>query len=298
MEQIPEHGGFDQLAVKRAVQYLSRTGVRSPLTVERIKPWIKQFHSVEEKTLAWLILRNLIFRTNNQFLSSMRQALKHATNHFIAQLGTYGSITWNEALNGNAGLSFSCGPPSLATRGPATPGRSGELVARLINQQYCIAKHFPSDISVLEENERFIIVDDGTYTGTQLTTFLRSWDINFSTGRTAIAVAIAHEDARNNLRRDFPNVPLFYGELLTADMCFQSLSQKWIDSKQWSYSKTPLEVYREVHERNKPFSQGNGADGYGDIGALVAFEHGIPDDSIQLLWDTSSSWKPLVGRGI
>jgi hypothetical protein len=50
---------------------------------ERIKRWVKQFQSPAEKTLAWLILRSMIFRTNEQFMSSMRQALKQATNHFV-----------------------------------------------------------------------------------------------------------------------------------------------------------------------------------------------------------------------
>jgi hypothetical protein len=59
----------------------------------------------------------------------------------------------------------------------------------------------------------------------------------------------------------------------------------------------PLEVYVEIHRRHQSFEKGNGANGYGDIGALVAFEHGVPDDSIQLLWDTSPTWQPLVDRG-
>jgi len=75
MTQSLEFGAFDQLAVERAVHLLSRTGVRAPLTIERIKRWVKQFQSPAEKTLAWLILRNMIFRTNEQFMSSVRQVL-------------------------------------------------------------------------------------------------------------------------------------------------------------------------------------------------------------------------------
>ena len=60
MSQNLQFDGFDQLAVERAVHLLSRTGVRAPLNIERIKRWVKQFQSQAEKTLAWLILRNLI----------------------------------------------------------------------------------------------------------------------------------------------------------------------------------------------------------------------------------------------
>jgi hypothetical protein len=181
MSQIPQIGSFDQLSIERAVHWLSRTGVRSPLNVERIKQWTKQFRSLEEKTLAWLILRNLIFRTNEQLLSSMRQAMKQATIHFVDQLGLQKEIAWNDALKGHAGLAFYCGPPSILRLGqPSQPGKSGDLMARLINQRYGIEKHFPSDVNVLQLGERFIVVDDGTYTGVQLANFLRSWDIDFS----------------------------------------------------------------------------------------------------------------------
>lgn len=297
MSQNPQFGGFDQLAVERAVHWLSRTGVRAPLTIERIKQWVKQFHSPAEKTLAWLVLRHLIFRTNEQFMSSMRQALKHATIHFVEQQGSPGTVAWVDALRGDTGLSISCGPPSLATWGYVSPGRSGELVARLVNQRYRIQKHFPSEINVLRPDERFIVVDDGTYTGRQLCTFLRNWNIDFSQQRVAIAVSMAHKTACGVLKDEFPTVPMFYGELLAPEMCFASLCQKWVETGQWRYEISPGDVHAEVHQRNQPFEKGNGSGGYGDIGALVAFEHGVPDDSIQLLWDTSPTWQPLIDRG-
>lgn len=296
MSQISLLSSFDELGMQRAVYALSRAHVRTPLSVERIKVWVKQFQSKEEKTLALLILRNLIFRTNEQLLSSMRQALKQAALHFLSEIGRQNEITWTDALKGAAGLDFECGPPTLIQYGMGQPGKSGDLIARVINQRYRIHKQFPSGISVLGEKERFIVVDDGTYTGRQLETFLRNWDINYSSGRVAIAVGMAHKAACDHLRDQFPQVPLFYGELLKPETCFEALAQKWTDTLQWQYEKTPLEVYKEVHKRAGPFKEGNGGNGYGSIGALVAFSHGIPDDSIQLLWGDSENWKPLVER--
>ena len=296
MSQIPQLGGFDQLGVERVVHALSRSNVRSPLSVERIKVWVKQFRGDEEKTLAWLILRNLIFRTNEQLQSSMRQALKQAALHFLDQVGKRETVAWTDALKGAAGLDFYCGPPSLVQYGMGQPGKSGDVIARAINQRYGIKKQFPSGINVLSEKERFIVVDDGTYTGMQLATFLRSWEQDYSSGRVAIAVGMAHQTACDHLRAQFPEVPLFHGELLTPENCFAALAQKWIDTQQWKYEKSPVEVYAEVHKRAQPFKDGNGGNGYGDIGALVAFSHGVPDDSIQLLWGVSDTWKPLVER--
>jgi len=296
MPLIHQFGGFDQLSMERAVHALSRSNVRSPLSVERIKVWVKQFVSDEEKTLAWLILRNLIFRTNEQLQSSMRQALKQGVLHFLDKVGQRETVAWTDALRGAAGLDFYCGPPSLIQYGMGQPGKSGDLIARAINQRYGIKKQFPSGVTVLSENERFIVVDDGTYTGMQLATFLLNWDQDYSSGRIAIAVGMAHRTAWDHLRAQFPDVPLFYGELLTPETCFTALAQKWIETQQWNYDKSPLEVYADVHKRAQPFKEGNGGNGYGDIGALVAFSHGVPDDSIQLLWGASENWKPLVER--
>lgn len=36
--------------------------------------------------------------------------------------------------------------------------------------------------------------------------------------------------------------------------------------------------------------------GFGNLGCMIAYEHGIPDDSLQLLWDESETWKPLFER--
>lgn len=297
MSQNLQIGGFDQLSVERAVHWLSCTGVRAPLTIERIKKWVKQFQSPAEKTLAWLILRNLIFRTNEQLFSSMRQALKQATIHFVEQQGSQSAVAWSDALKGSTGLSISCGPPSLPSRGYVPPGKSGELIARLVNQRFRIAKHFPSEINVLQPDERFIVVDDGTYTGSQLCTFLRNWGIDYSQQRVAIAVSMAHKTAYKALEDEFPNVPMFSGELLSPEMCFEALCLKWVDTRQWCHETPPLDVYADIHGRHLPFERDYGARGYGAIGALVAFEHGVPDDSIQLLWDTSPTWQPLVDRG-
>lgn len=296
MSQITQYGGFDQLGVERAVHALSRSNVRNPLSVERIKVWVKQFSGDEEKTLAWLILRNLIYRTNEQLQSSMRQALKQAALHFLDEVGKREEVAWTDALRGAAGLDFLCGPPSLVQYGMGQPGKSGDLIARAVNQRYGIKKQFPSGVNVLSDKERFIVVDDGTYTGTQLATFLRSWDVNYSSGRVAVAVGIAHQEACTYLHDQFPQVKVFRGELLTPETCFTALSQKWIETGQWQYDRTPLQVYAEIHKRAQPFDDGDGGNGYGDIGALVAFSHGVPDDSIQLLWGVSATWKPLIER--
>jgi hypothetical protein len=285
---------FDQLALERAVRALCRVGVRSsPLSLERVKAWINQFDSETEKTLAWLILRHLVYRTAYQLGSSMRQALKQATLHFLGTAGLMQQL-WRDALAGKVdGLSFYCGPPASALHGK--PGKSGEIVTRWVSRNYQVDKWYASDITELGPNERYLVIDDGTYTGVQLIEFLENWRDDYSDGKVSIVVGLAHERAIQTVTARFPQVRVFCGELLTEKNSLRWLSSRWMADGQWPYPGTPLDAYLDLCKRKGPFERG-GPEGFGSLGLLVAFDHGIPDDSLQLLWDQSKHWTPLIER--
>ncbi len=287
---------FDQLAIERAVRSLSRQKIRrSPLSLDRVKSWVKQFATNEEKALAWLILRNLVYRTNEQLESSLRQALKAAAQHFIAGTNLPADAGWREVLKGDyPALAFYCGPPSLD--GPMLPGKSGELIARLVGRIFNVQKYYPRDVVTFKPEERYLVVDDGSYSGEQLTEFLVNWRDNYA-DNVAVVVAVAHEDAVARLRERFPSVPLFYGELLTQANSLASLSAEWVANGQWQYDNvSPRLLYKEICGRKGPFEGGTASEGFGSLGLSVAYEHGVPDDSLQLLWDRSATWTPLIER--
>lgn len=258
--------------------------------------WVKQFQTPQEKTLAWLILRHLVFRTTEQLESCMRQALKAAATHFISRASLSGDIGWQDALRGaHEDLDFYCGPPSLD--GVQQPGKSGELMTRSVHRNFSIDKYYPHNVTVLSPTERYLVVDDGTYTGTQIGDFLEAWRPDYEDGKVAIVVGIAHEQAIDHLQRRFPSVSLFCGELLTQAHCLTSLSREWVANGQWQHeTMSPEELYLDLCTRKGPFERGQGAQGFGGLGAIVAYEHGAPDDSLQLLWNRSSTWTPLIER--
>ena len=286
---------FDQLALERAVRALCKVGVRSsPLSLERVKAWVNQFDSEAERTLAWLILRHLVYRTAHQLGSSMRQALKQAALHFLDSAGLMQDQIWHDALAGKvAGLSFYCGPPTGAWF--TKPGKSGEVVTRWVNRNYQVEKFYPNDITQLSPNERYLVVDDGAYTGQQLIEFLENWRDDYSDGRVSIVVGLAHERAIESVQGRFPHVRVFCGEMLTEKNSLRWLSSRWIADGQWPYPGTPIDTYLDLCQRRGPFERG-APEGFGSLGLMVAFEHGIPDDSLQLLWDHSGQWSPLMER--
>ena len=286
---------FDQLGLERAVRALCKAGIRkTPLTLERVKAWVNQFDTDAEKTLAWLILRNLVYRTTEQLESSLRQALKRATLHFLQTAGVAQSVHWKDALAGNfPELNFFCGPPTASET--SLPGRSGEIVTRWLNRSYRVRKWYPHQITTLKPDEFYFVVDDGVYTGEQLRNFLASWGIDYANGKVTIVVGFAHENALQDLPAKFPGLTIFSGEVLTEKNGFQSLSARWIADGQWRHQESPYQVYRKLHLRKGPFELAC-PDGFGSLGLMVAFEHGIPDDSLQLLWDRSRNWTPLIER--
>lgn len=288
---------FDQLALERAVRALCSVGIRrTPLSKERVKTWVNQFESEAEKTLAWLLLRHLVYRTTPQLESSLRQALKQATLHFLQTAGadTSSVASWQDALAGKvSGLNFYCGPPM--SRWFTQPGKSGDIVTRWVNRTYHVRKSSPNDVTQLTPDERYLVVDDGTYTGQLLIEFLENWGVDYSQGQVAVVVGLAHQTAIDTLKSNFPNVLIFNGELLTQKNGLSWLSTRWMADGQWPYEGSPSQTYLELCKRKGPFSK-EIAEGYGSLGLMVAFEHGIPDDSLQLLWDRSEQWTPLIER--
>ena len=284
---------FDQLALERTVRTLSKVGIRkTPLTLDGVKAWVKQFQTDAERTLAWLMLRSLVFRTSEQLESVMRQALKQAVNHYLSERGSGGNANWREAAAATDGdLSFYCGPPTLD--GQPQPGKSGEIVTRLVNRSFGVPKWYPNSITQLLEGERYLVVDDGLFTGLQLEGFLQQWGQRYDTGRIGIVVGIAHEVGIEYLARQFPDVRVFCGERLTADNCFLQQCAEWVTNGQWPHAKTPGQTYLDICHRHG-FT--NGQLGFGSLGVMVAYEHGIPDDALRLLWGRAPDWKPLVER--
>ena len=285
----------DDINLQKIIKYLCTTKIRHPMTVEQTKAWLKQFSPGPEKTLALLILRYLIYRTISQLDSSFKQALKAAATSFIPPELVRENIDWRDVLNGKvASLDFYYGPPKHSS-----PGKSGEIISRQL--KYCDLSNkfklaYPEHFSTLKPNERYLLIDDGSFTGEQLIGFVKtSGQFMLQGNQSGIVVALAHESAIKALADAYPTIPLFCGEKITHQGCFEVTSMNWIADGLWPYTNiTPLEQYMAVVDKAK-FSDKLPL-GYGNWGCMVAYEHGVPDNSLQLLWDKSAKWNPLFVR--
>lgn len=287
----------DDIYLQKVNKYLCTTKIRHPMTVEQTKAWLKQFSTGPERTLALLILRYLIYRTVSQLDSSFKQALKAAATSFIPPGFMREDIDWRDVLNGKvAGLDFYYGPPKQEF---SRPGKSGEIVSRQL--KFCdlsskFKLEYPDQFTALKPNERYLLIDDGSFTGEQLICFIRtSGQFLLQGNQSGIVVGLAHESAIKALADAYPTIPLFCGEKITHQGCFEAVSKNWIEDGLWTYTGiTPLNQYLEIVDKAK-FADKLPL-GYGNWGCMVAYEHGVPDNSLQLLWDRSARWNPLFVR--
>lgn len=290
----------DDLNLIKIIRLLCTTQIRQPIKFEQIKTWLNQFDKGPEYTLALLILRYLIYRTSDQLVSSLKQALKCATENFTHPSHLLETHDWREILNSTVNestLSFSFGPVQHEF---SQPGKSGDIITRLLKNHIGITPsklYYTNQCTRLEPFERYLLVDDGLYTGHQLANFIgQHCSFMTSCSQTGIVVALAHIDGLKHFKDNYPDIPVFCGEKITSKNCFEAISEEWIEDKIWPYNGiTPLDQYLEI-VKNKARFEKEMPLGYGSLGCLIAYDHGIPDDSLQLLWDKSESWNPLVAR--
>lgn len=284
----------DDLSLQKIIKGLCTKGIRKPMTHEQVKSWLTQFNTPPEKTLALLIVRNLIYRTTNQFESLLKQALKSAAKHFIIS-GTTDVIAWQDVLfHDYDNITFYFGP--LQTKF-VRPGKSGEVIIRQLKQSFSADPsrlHYPADITKLEPDERFLLVDDGAFTGAQLTDCINGHDVFRNEKQVGVVLGVVHEVALDKLSKE-KTIPIFFGEKITKQECFEAMSEKWVADRIWPYSEiSPIDQYNEVVRRAK-FADEIPL-GWGNLGCMVVYEHGVPDNTLQLLWDRSDNWNPLFNR--
>lgn len=289
----------DNTKLKEIIRKLCATKIRTPLTMERVRTWLKQFITLEEQTLALLILKNLIYRNSAQIESSLRQALKEAALHFETPETTEISYNWRGVLSNKrplrSGKFFFFAPPII--EGVTPPGKSGELIARLLHSNFGIDRSYQTYCGnrKLPDDEYLLIVDDGSFTGTQISEVLtRCGDLMHGHQRGGIVLSIVHQTAINRLEIDFPDVKVFYGELLTEKDNFEQVCKSWVANKIWPHEHIdPFDLYMDIARRAE---MPDAAAGWGKLGLMVVYEHGIPDNTLPLLWTRSTNWEPLFER--
>jgi hypothetical protein len=286
-------------SLKRESHQLCKFGLRHDFSTDDFQRWATQFSGQEEQLLAYLILRYLTYRSKRQLLSSFSQALYSATNELAPSIS---HLTLVDRFNTEQGLRVILTPvsPSGAGGGYVAPGGSSEVMLREVRQLLRMGSSqtgFLDQATVPLSNEWFIAVDDAVLSGDQCVERLTCCGMTEKDEvrkRLAICVAIAHETALSTIARTFPDIRVFYGERISSENSVASYLAKWAaDSDVWPSVTPPQDVYKRVLDRAFPDRT---TTSYADQDLLLAYEHGVPDNSCALLWEKSPTWQPLFQR--
>lgn len=286
--------------IKKDIKSLCDIGFWDKIPHENIRIWLKQFEGDDEILLAHLILRNLIYRNERQMFQLMSQALRRAINYFSLEEDRY-RFGWHQLLqDGLSGKKFFAGPVNFNQYGTGKPGKSGEIITSLIKPYFNKSNLNYPDLyeDNLSANEVFFIVDDATLSGNQIGEIISQrysklmLDENSS---AALVVGLAHEEAISHLKAKLPNLKIFYGEIILKEQSFTSLCEHWIRQKIWENDSIhPKDVLINISNRanfSTPYHLG-----HNNQAMLLAYSYGTPDNSLQILHDTSDIWSPLVRR--
>ena len=184
------------------------------------------------------------------------------------------------------------------------PGKSGQVLSRWIKRHLRVADACvinPWDFSAQRSSaHRLVFVDDTLGSGHQFEDCITANQLEQAVGDGVVGYvpAIACSDGISHLRGLYPNLILTPAECLAPSHGLRALCNTWnADSARFPFSKSPWEVYTGLVARIGPFErQRTSPLGYEDMDLLLGFEEAAPDNSIPILWDRSSKWKPLFDR--
>ena len=286
--------------IKREIKQISEIDLWDNMTYEAIKIWLKQFKTEEEILLSHLIVRNLIVRNHKQMAQLMLQAVRRAVTSFVKPEDRY-RYHWQQLLaHGYNGKTFYVGPVNFNIEGVGKPGKSGEIIMPYLKKIVPRTNHRYPDMYQygLNANEGFLLVDDAILSGHQIEERINAYYKNLMLDPTkdaALVVGIAHESALTYLKRELPDLKIFYGELLLNKHSFTNLCEEWCKSKVWpDHYSSPLEVFNAISD--KANFQDKAYLGHLNQSLLLIYPYGAPDNTIQILRDSSDNWEGLVSR--
>jgi hypothetical protein len=299
---VPADGEIFAIDIVERCEALIQTGIWAGLDVLRLRSWLSNFHTPEERFFAACVLDALIFRSEKQTLALMQHLL---TKSLVSVLSAQAA---GHSSGGN--LIRSLRHPSTARtlrfvpviRDDDPPTKSGIVLARMYRRHFGVRDElftWPWRIGTRGEKRRvYVFLDDFLGTGTQFLKFAARFRLR---ERLAASVAVyaplvAHQKGLSALSASWPQLHVCPVELLTDRHSMFAAKSPWFEDG----VNTPVgaeQFYNELLDRRglvprKPSRR----TGYGALGLVYGFDHGTPNNCLPILWRRTSSWHPLLER--
>ena len=204
---------------------LINIGIWSGIDVQRLQRWLNNFKTEQEEYFAACILDNLIYRSNDQTKSLLKQlfqrTLPDLTRLNVSPVGTI--YDWEERLKKSL-INLPVNPEiRLVTAAGITdpPTKSTHEIARFIKRFLRVDERWIINSWEIIENVRrgvkiFIFIDDFLGTGTQFEGLINDGGLNhvLSEAYFAYLPLAAHVQGIRYLERNFPSLHVSATEIL------------------------------------------------------------------------------------
>ena len=273
----------------------------SGLQRSRLDTWIANFRSDEERYFAARVLDALIYRSDDQTISLLRQLLCRVVPDHSRIHGLPNSLrqVYTALRDPNVDPRVRVVPVIPPT---AAPTKSGPVIARHLKRTLKISERwiiYPNQVvGQLGSTDAIIFIDDFLGTGDQFSRFLADTGLEsyLSSSCFVYACLAGHEQGIGALKTLFPSL-----NIATVECLDDSHAIFHADAGSFPDGANSIESARDFYydllaDRGINIS-GPNRRGFGHLEIVYAFEHAVPDNSLPILWwDESDQWQPLFDR--
>lgn len=275
--------------------------------------WINQFQTLEEKFFCACLLSRLIFRSKSQIYSLITALFQsNLNNTCFDEIITQGELI--KKLTSKKGDPNIRLVPVINEEDP--PTKSGPLIIRYIKKRFNLNEkwmNWSSKIpSILKEKNNFkiIFIDDFCGTGRQFEKFFQQiieqsgfederefWrKVIEKKIRIIYSPLIAYEAGFYYLKMKYPFISFTSSELLKENNSFFQ-EKNWKELSNEKIKVSDAQEWLENFWSSKGFTQSSIPFlGYENMGLTFGFEHGTPNNTLPIFWQSNPNWKPLLER--
>lgn len=302
--EVPDDGIiYARQTVDRCVDLIYH-GIWAGIDQMRLRRWLSNFSSNEEKYFAACVLDSLIYRSEDQTIALVQQLFQRTLPDLnrLDAMPIAAVDDWTDALKKNVKIDPGLRFVTVARRSDS-PTKSAYYIARLLKRYLFIDERWiiqPEHIQqkITQGIDTFLFIDDFLGTGTQFIDFfeLEQLEQYLPDIYAAYVPLVAHTTGMFELRKRFPALRVVTVEMLdSSHSLFNSGCNCFIDGL--NTPDSAKQFYYDLLRRKKIEIRGPNRRGFGHLELSYVFSHAAPDNSLPILWwPYSDAWSPLFNR--
>lgn len=280
-------------------------GIWSGLHPARLRKWWNNFKTHEEKYFSACVLDSLIYRSEQQTVSLLRQLMQRTLPDLtrldptpLGVIEDWQSILKVDPRDEDPGIRL-----VAAVQRTDPPTKSAFVISRLLKRHLGVNENWLISPWAVAESLRagirvFVFIDDFLGTGQQFIDIAAAERLptSIQAAYAVYAPLAGHVKGITNLTTVLPELRVQPVETLD-DACslFAPDSQAFDDgvntphgAEEFYYTLLDSRGFKLIGQERK---------GYGGLGLAYVFSHAVPDNSLPILWYAKlPGWEPLLDR--